>query len=209
VRRAQEALPAGGSVLDVGCGGGTAALALVPPAGRLVGVDPSPELLAAFASAAEAVGVAHQEVLGAWPQAAAHVLPADLVICHHVVYNVPDLAAFASALAGRTRGRVVLELTDRHALAWTNRMWQHFHGLDRPTGPTADLAAAVLAEAGIAATLELFTRPARPVPRDVLVAVTRRRLCLPAGRDAEVDKALSSEPPPSARSLACLWWDRQ
>src|SRR5512135_2791286 len=46
--RAREALPDGGSVLDVGCGAGAAARALVPPAGVLIGVDESAEMLAAF-----------------------------------------------------------------------------------------------------------------------------------------------------------------
>src|SRR5512146_2244172 len=39
--RAREALPDGGSVLDVGCGGGAASLALVPPAASVTGVDTS------------------------------------------------------------------------------------------------------------------------------------------------------------------------
>ena len=39
---ARAALPEGGSVLDVGCGGGRAALALVPPASRWHRLHPAP-----------------------------------------------------------------------------------------------------------------------------------------------------------------------
>lgn len=206
-RRALESLPPDGVVLDVGCGGGTAALALVPPAGRLVGVDPSAELLTEFATAAEQAGISHEEVLGMWPEAAGDVPVTDVVVCHHVIYNVPDLAAFAQALTSRARHRVVLELTERHPMTSTSRLWKHFHGLDRPTGPDAGLAAAALAEAGLPANLERFSRPARPVPREVMVAATRRRLCLPTERDAEVDRELGPGLDFGDREMACLWWN--
>ena len=41
----REVLPPDGSVLDVGCGGGRASLALVPPAARIIGVDQSADML--------------------------------------------------------------------------------------------------------------------------------------------------------------------
>ncbi|HKC74769.1 MAG TPA: class I SAM-dependent methyltransferase, partial [Chloroflexota bacterium] len=47
-QRALEALPEGGSVLDVGCGAGAASLPLAARAGHLIGVDPSAEMLRAF-----------------------------------------------------------------------------------------------------------------------------------------------------------------
>ena len=40
-RVAHEALPSGGTLLDVGCGGGAASLPLAPPAALLVGLDQS------------------------------------------------------------------------------------------------------------------------------------------------------------------------
>src|SRR5438270_12567795 len=76
--RAQEALPEGGSVLDVGCGGGAAGLALVPPAGRVTGFDQSQELLDLFAAGAAERGVDHEAVQGDWPAGASRVGPADL-----------------------------------------------------------------------------------------------------------------------------------
>ena len=45
---AAAALPVGGSVLDVGCGGGIAAFALTPT--RVIGVDHRSEMLEMFAS---------------------------------------------------------------------------------------------------------------------------------------------------------------
>ena len=87
-RLAMESLPAGGSVLDVGCGAGAASLALVPPAGSIVGVDASTTMLDAFAAGCRARGVAYQAVLGEWPVAASLVGVAHVVVCHHVAYNV-------------------------------------------------------------------------------------------------------------------------
>src|SRR3954464_11776625 len=49
-RRGREALPEGGTVLDVGCGGGAAGLALVPRAACVVGFDLGDDLLAAFSA---------------------------------------------------------------------------------------------------------------------------------------------------------------
>src|SRR5438067_8826595 len=96
--RALEALPDGGAVLDVGCGGGAASMALVPPAALVVGVDSSEAMLAEFAGTAARLGVAHRELLGSWPQAAADAPPVDVVACHHVFYNVPNLVPFVAAL---------------------------------------------------------------------------------------------------------------
>src|SRR5919108_173728 len=49
-------LPDGGSVLDVGAGAGAASLPLAGKAGRLVGVDESPEMVEAFLAAAARAG---------------------------------------------------------------------------------------------------------------------------------------------------------
>jgi SAM-dependent methyltransferase len=204
--RALEALPPDGSVLDIGCGGGRASLALVPFPGAVVGVDESADMLAAFAEAAEARGIAHDEVLGRWPDVADTVEAADVAVCHHVAYNVPDLGAFATALTNRARRRVVLELTELHPLVATAPLWKHFHGLDRPSGPSADLACAVLREVGIEPGVEHLTEQSAQPDRSLLVAFTRRRLCLPASRDNEVDEALGPDWN-TVRRTVTLWWD--
>src|SRR5207244_8768953 len=145
---------------------------------------------------------------GAWPAVADEVQPADVVVCHHVVYNVADLAPFAHALQDHARRRVVVELTAQHPLVATRELWRHFHDLDRPTGPSAADAAAVLHEAGIQANVEEFDRPSRwhAPDRAALVAFTRRRLCLTSDRDPEVDRLLGADAW-APRRLVTLWWD--
>ncbi len=157
-RRAREALPEGGSVLDVGVGGGRASLPLVPPAASVTGVDTSPRLLAAFGEAAAGIGVAHRAVLGRWPDVADQVEVHDVVVCHHVVYNVADLVPFARALTDHARQRVVVELTVRHPMANLNAAWQALHGLERPSRPMAGDAIAVLGEMGLHITAEAGPR---------------------------------------------------
>jgi SAM-dependent methyltransferase len=208
-RRALEALPPGGTVLDVGCGGGRASLALAGCGDRspslVVGVDESPELLALFAESAGSRGLAHDEVLGSWPAVAPAVGPADLVLCHHVLYNVPDPVPFLQALSAHARRRVVMELTDRHPMVAQAPLWLRFHGLERPTGPSAEEALEVLAEAGIEAHSEHYVLRLPEHPREPMVAFTRRRLCLPASRDREIDEALGEWR--GERDITTIWWD--
>jgi SAM-dependent methyltransferase len=203
-REAARRLPAGGAVLDVGAGGGAASLPLAGVAGRLLAVDESPAMVAAFLAAAEAAGVAAEGVEGRWPEVAGRVAPADVVVCHHVLYNVADLAPFADALTGHARRRVVAELTDRHPLVGLGPLWRRFHGLERPTGPGADDAVAALEALGLRVARQDWESQDRFGFDDLdeLVAFTRRRLCLPADRDPEVAAALLDE---GTRQVDGVW----
>ena len=203
-REAARFLPAGGTVLDVGAGGGAASLPLAGLAGQLVAVDESPAMVAAFLAAAEAAGVAAEGVEGRWPEVAGRVAPADVVVCHHVLYNVADLAPFADALTGHARRRVVAELTDRHPLVGLGPLWRRFHDLERPTGPGADDAVAALEALGLRVARQDWESQDRFGFDDLdeLVAFTRRRLCLPADRDPEVAAALLDE---GTRQVDGVW----
>jgi SAM-dependent methyltransferase len=197
-------LPPGGSVLDVGAGGGAASLPLAGSAGRLVAVDESADMVAAFLAAAEAAGVPASGVEGRWPEVAGRVAPADVVVCHHVLYNVADLAPFADALTGHARRRVVAELTERHPLVGLAPLWRRFHGLERPSGPGADDAVAALEALGLEVARQDWENQDRFGfdDFDELVAFTRRRLCLPASRDGEVAEALLEE---GTRQVGGVW----
>jgi hypothetical protein len=207
-RRATEALPWRGVVLDVGAGGGAASLPLVPPAGTLVAVDESEDMLGVFAEAAERLGAAHTEIVGHWPDVADQAPHAAVVVCRHVVYNVGDLAPFLAALNGHAERRVVIELTDRHPQSDLSPLWKAIHGIDRPTGPTAADAVGVAAALGYDVHVERFDEPSlwHEWPRDERLAFARRRLCLGPGHDAQIGAYLDrTEDLP--RQVVTLWWD--
>ncbi len=208
---AREALGEGGSVLDVGCGGGAGSLPLVPPATALTGVDSSADMLVAYREAALALGVEVATIRGTWPGDAGQVADAshDVVVAQDVLYNVPDADAFVRACHRVARRRVVLVLPTVHPMAWTTPYWQRLHGIDRPDGPTVDDVVAVLAEAGITAHRRTWTEGtlwSHADPQDAVVMV-RTRLCLPEDRDDDVAAALEDAPPPVQREANALWWD--
>jgi SAM-dependent methyltransferase len=182
----------GGTVLDVGAGGGAASLPLAGVARRIVAVDESQGMTEAFLEAAAKAGVEADAVLGRWPDVAGRVDAADVVVCNDVLYNVQNLGPFALALSDHARRGVVVQITREHPLAPMRPLWRRFHDLDRPRGPTADDAVAVLAALGIEAhRRDWTTASAGSFERsEDLVAFLRRRLCLPADRDPEIAKAL-------------------
>jgi SAM-dependent methyltransferase len=209
-RWAREVLPPlGGTVLDIGCGGGRSAVPLVPPATELIGVDSSGAMLDRFVAAASAVGVARRTVHGHWPDVATHTPPADVVVCHHVAYNVGDIVPFLLALTDHARLAVVVELTIAHPMSASAPAWQHFWGLPRPDGPTSDDFVAVLRELGL--DPESAVGPHRSASNaatdvDDLVVTTRRRLCLPAERDSEIAEWLADHPPEFVDRVATVRW---
>jgi SAM-dependent methyltransferase len=218
-RRALDALPEGGSVLDVGVGTGAASLPLHPRCARITGVDSSPALLAEFRRQARRMGVSARTVGGVWPAIARRAPIGDVVVCNHVAYNVADLAPFAAALTEHARRRVIMEITIRHPTAWMADLWQRFHGLDRPTRPDARDAVSLLRGLGLPVHRHaaLQARGAGGFERrEDAVAWIRRRLCLDAGRDDEVAEALgarlihedglwSARPP--EEPVVTIWWD--
>jgi SAM-dependent methyltransferase len=213
--RAWAALDPPGSVLDVGAGAGAASLPLAGRATSLTAVDSDTGMLELLARRAGERGLTARCVPGGWPQLAASVPAADLVTCHHVLYNVPDLAPFVTALTGHARRTVVVEVTARHPLVTLNGLWLRFHGLVRPESPTADDLLAILAAMGLEPSHRRWSRPAERdyASLEDLADVTRRRLCLPPERTGEVAEALAGTGAATPAGLASagrevvtIWW---
>jgi SAM-dependent methyltransferase len=207
---ARAVLPAsGGSVLDVGCGGGRAAMSLVPPAAHVIGVDQSPAMLAEFDRAAAAAGVSSSTVEGRWPDVAASTPNADVVVCHHVAYNVAEIEPFLLALTAHARLAVVLVMPPRHPLSAWNDAWRHFWGIERPTEPTADDLTEILAGLGLDAERWDVPRPplARATADDASrVPSARRRLCLTEDRDDEIAAYLDAHEPQWSDTNVVVRW---
>jgi Methyltransferase domain len=211
LQRVREILGAHGrTLIDVGSGGGAASVPALTPGLEVVAVDESAGMLTEYATAASAAGAAVRTVLGRWPDIAAAVGPADVVVCANVVYNVPDIEPFVQALHGHAHRRVVVELTERHPMTLLGPLWSQFHGQHRPAGPTFGVFCDVLDRLGIEHRTALSERPSllRTSDPEAYAAWTRRRLCLPIAREPEVRALLDAEPPPPTRQVVTVWWDR-
>jgi SAM-dependent methyltransferase len=215
--RERAVLDPPGSVLDVGAGVGAACLPLASRTTALTAVDADEGMLARLDGRAREAGLEPRLLRGRWPDVADQAGPADLVTCHHVLYNVPDLVPFIQALTGHSRRQVVVELTAAHPLISLNPLWLLFHGVERPEGPTANDVLAILAAMGLRAGHTEWNRPAQAdyATGSELVETTRRRLCLPPERASDVDVALRKAghlglPPDlgtSGRSVVTIWWE--
>ncbi len=217
VRRELEALGGGGSVLDVGCGGGGSSIPLAPAMTSLTGVDEQAAMLDNLRIAAARVGVPCETIQGRWPDVADSAPTVDLVVCHHVAFNVADIGPFVRALGDHARRRVVVELPERHPTSPFNPLWRHFWGIERPTEPSADLFVEVVREVlgpelrGGDPGVERSTRPPRKPRIDSAdyVAFVRTRLCLTPDRDPEIVAALEEHgAPDGVASIVTVWWDR-
>ncbi|MEA2635797.1 MAG: hypothetical protein QOJ33_215 [Chloroflexota bacterium] len=211
-RHALESLLPGATVLDVGAGRCAMSLPLRPPAQRIVAVDSAAVMLEN--SPADAT------ILGRWPDVAAQAGRASVVVCGHVLYNVPDLMPFVTGLSHAAERRVVVEITRSHPRnrALERALWRHFWNLERPEVPSFEDAVAVMREAGIEPGVELWESQQRGgfESLEELVTWMRQTVCVPPDRDddvraivlqhaSEVDGLWRLSPEP--RALATLWWD--
>jgi SAM-dependent methyltransferase len=218
IARAEEALGVAGSVLDVGAGAGAGSLPLRGMT-ELVAVDTQPEMLEELLTRANKRGLSTTAVVGQWPEVAPLTPAAEVVVCHHVLYNVPDIVPFVQALDQHARRRVVIELTAAHPLSGLNPLWRHFHQLERPERPTWPDAVAALRAAGLDPRVELSHRSVEPSTMTTfedVVRMTRLRLCLDGSREAELIAELGKMGvrPEDSRSwslgspeIATLWWE--
>ncbi len=206
-RQAADGMGVGGSLLDIGCGCGAASLALTSAA-SITGVDASAAMLDEFHRQATRIGVPHRMIHGQWPEAAPEAGQHTVVTAHHVIYNIAAIEHFLCDLTAHAHMRVVMEVTRTHPQSPLNDLWRHFHGVERPTEPVADDIVEVLRELGLRPTAEIDRRgaPRQPVRRELLVAFARRRLCLTADHDQEIDRLLPHDHEAPARDVVCISW---
>ncbi|WP_336214681.1 class I SAM-dependent methyltransferase [Nonomuraea sp. LPB2021202275-12-8] len=208
--RLAEALPEGGTLLDVGSGPGAASLPLRDRIGHLWAVDSSAEMLEELSARADKLGVPATTVEGRWPDVSGRVPEVDVVVAAHVVYNVPDLVDFLQALDRSARRRVVLELPHRHPMSWMAPLWRHFHGVDRPVRPVAEDCVALAAALGFAVRVEEREAPLERFDSlGELAASACHRICLDPSRSEEVARTaleLGMWPLPRDRWVT-LWWE--
>lgn len=208
-QRARERLPEGGSVLDIGCGGGIAAFALSPKVKEVIGVDHQHEMLEMFAANAKKFNCECKTLNGFWPEVAPQTPSADVVVSHHVAYNVPNIEDFLIAMNEKAKSRVVIEIPQQHPLSNLSQMWNHFWHLSRPTEPSADLLLQIIRELGFIAKIEKWSGEMRgEIDLDQAAEFNRIRLCLPKARLSEVRTFMESNPPKKERALATIWWDK-
>jgi SAM-dependent methyltransferase len=208
-QRAREAIQVNGSVLDIGCGGGIAAFALTPPATTVIGVDHQPEMLEMFEENAKLRRVSVATFDGFWPEVERSTPVADVVVAHHVLYNVAKVEDFLVAMNSHATKRVVIEMPQQHPLTTATPLWQHFWNLDRPTDPKPEDLIRVLAELGIDANLELWEGEMRQEANlEMQAHYSRIRLCLQPEREGEVLEFLKNQPKVALRKLATIWWDK-
>lgn len=216
---AQEALPRGGTVLDVGCGTGASSAPLRRTASRITGVDAKVDMLEAFEErTAERPGLLRRiaggtpqvrTVQGRWPEVADRVDAADVVLAHHVLYDVPhDVAGFVEALTEHARVAVIAVVTARHPLHWVNPYAEHLHAVRRPAEPTGELAADVVREVtGTAPTVLTWTEHVEePEDEEAFLRLVARRVCARPEQHGDLRAVLRRVPPPTTQPMVGLVW---
>jgi SAM-dependent methyltransferase len=207
-QKARELLSDSDTILDIGCGGGIATFAVAPPAASVIGVDHQPEMLTMFKENADHRGLDSKIFEGFWPAIAAEVPIADVVVTHHVAYNVPNIEDFLIALNNHARKRVVIEVPQLHPLTAASPMWKHFWNLERPTRPTSEDLFRILGEIGIGAQVVNWEGAmGSEISAQQQAHFSRIRLCLPESREGELLDFLQAQPPQVRRGLATIWWD--
>ncbi|MGH9300133.1 MAG: class I SAM-dependent methyltransferase, partial [Acidimicrobiales bacterium] len=133
---------------------------------------------------------------------------ADVVVCHHVVYNVAELVPFLIALSGHARRRVVVELTEKHPLSSLSPLWLSIHRLERPSSPTSSGAVAIAEALGYGVHVDRFeeSSTSAKAPIDERVAFARRKLCAGPEHDEEIASYLSATAD-QPEELVTFYWD--
>lgn len=196
------------SLLDIGCGGGVAAYGSSAP--HVIGLDHQQEMLDMFKVNADKYQKTYETILGNWPEVSEKTPKADVVVAHHVAFNVQNIEEFILTMSQHAHKRCILEVPKFHPQTNVKGLWKHFWNIDRPSTPTADDLMPIFAELGIKAHIKHWVGETRGLSNfDEDVKIVRIRLCLPQSREEEVKQYLLQHPPSKTRELATIWWDIQ
>lgn len=199
-------------LLDVGSGAGGFSLLLLDEISKLTAVDVNAEMLQHLREGFERLApdnVELQTYHGSWIDVSDSLLPADVVLCANVLYNVSDPCGFIRALDSKAKIGVVIEIHERHPHSIANEAWKYFWGLDRPSGPTGEELFEIVQALGFGAQSLIFHRDSsdRKILDDEFVASIRQRICLDETREIEIKKFLAQHPVEHLPSRV-IWWEK-
>ena len=115
------------TLLDIGAGVGRHALPLSWRVKHVTAVEPSRAMRDFMAADAEEQHVANLTKVGAGWQTA-EVPPADVVLCSHVLYNVPDIGPFVDKLAAHAMRYCFIAIRTGQRDQMLRSLFQHVHG---------------------------------------------------------------------------------
>ncbi len=203
-----QLLPYQGTVLDVGVGAGSGSLYLAEYASEIIGVDQNSQMLDIFIQQGKQRGIRTKAIKGTWPKISPQVQKTDLVISHHVAYNVANIVEFIQALFDYAKSGVVIEVTTQHPMASLNRFWEYFYQLKRPNRPNAkDLFEIILAMGFDGVEYKEFKSKRNSDSNSYLpqrAELIRRRLCLPKTSLGQVQDAIEKIGLPSSSENALI-----
>ncbi|MSQ10167.1 MAG: methyltransferase domain-containing protein [Dehalococcoidia bacterium] len=153
------------TLLDVGVGMGRHVLPLSRRVEHVTAVEPSQAIRDFMAADAAEQQVANLTVAGADWQTA-DVAPADVVLCSHVIYNVPEVGGFVDKLAAYALQHCIIAMRTGQRDQMLRGPFQQIHGEELIPEPVlVDLYNVVHQRLGIAVNVQAmnFRRGAMPL----------------------------------------------
>ena len=141
----------GARVLDVGSGAGRYALPLARTGAKVIALDPSEAMIQMLRQDAQAEGLDIESHISSWE--AADIVPADIVVCAHVLYPVKDAEPFLRKLDDHALRQAFILMGYEPPVYWIAPFWRVAYGSERIRLPGAIEALALLHQMGIDATL--------------------------------------------------------
>ncbi|MDA8197716.1 MAG: class I SAM-dependent methyltransferase [Actinomycetota bacterium] len=180
------------SLLDVGSGAGGISLLVASRVRSVVAIDQSRAMLDALADNANSLGVLDRitTIESSWPTSSK--VSADIVLNANVLYNVPEIVPFVKALIDAAKESVVIEVTKNHPLSNVNALFQHFHGIVRPTTPTSTDVAELILALGYSPRIESWVRTSanHDIDFEERLDEYQNRACIEVGRREELRRYL-------------------
>ena len=159
VNRLKQEVQSHQTLLDVGAGGGRLSLPLAQSCRQVTAVEPSTSMGEVLRQQASDFSINNVSLVSAkWEDAEVPV--ADIVLCCHVLYVVPDIEPFVRKLESHSRQRVLVVLYNSAPQSQIYPLWKLIHGVERIPLPSLPEFQEVLSELQFDAQVEIL--PAQP-----------------------------------------------
>ncbi|PZC47872.1 MAG: 2-polyprenyl-3-methyl-5-hydroxy-6-metoxy-1,4-benzoquinol methylase [Chloroflexi bacterium] len=155
VARLSQLLDPGDSLLDVGGGAGRLALPLALTCRHATVVEPSSAMVKLLLQSATEAGIDNITAIQEnWEDV--EVLPADVVLCAHVVYGDEDIEGFIAKMTANARKSVAILLYFSSPQTPISPFWSRVHHEERVHLPAVPELLTVLWEMGIFPDVEML-----------------------------------------------------